>query len=293
MKLMLNIGSWVILLGGMLSLMSFSHYSRQSQPCNKLEIKIDRPSNSKFVTKEDVESLIENIGYDMTKETMTSIDIKQLEKLLKNNASIDDADVFTTIDGRLVVKIEERTPIIRIYNSFGESFYLDQEGSIMPLSDKYTARVLLAHGNINIPFSTVYRLEDLENKLSRLFRRKNSSAVENTQLFNRLKMDAQDLPGATELNDLFKLAQFINQNEFWKAQVSHIYVNQQEDIELSPRVGHHNIIFGSVDNMEEKFDKLDLFYKKGLNRTGWNQYETINLKFKNQVVCTKKLAYGV
>lgn len=293
MKLMLNIGSWVILLGGMLSLMSFSHYSRQSQPCNKLEIKIDRPSNSKFVTKEDVESLIENIGYDMTKETMTSINIRQLEKLLKNNASIDDADVFTTIDGRLVVKIEERTPIIRIYNSFGESFYLDQEGSIMPLSDKYTARVLLAHGNINIPFSTVYRLEDLENKLSRLFRRKNSSAVENTQLFNRLKMDAQDLPGATELNDLFKLAQFINQNEFWKAQISHIYVNQQEDIELSPRVGHHNIIFGSIDNMEEKFDKLDLFYKKGLNRTGWNQYETINLKFKNQVVCTKKLAYGV
>lgn len=293
MKLMLNIGSWVILLGGMLSLMSFSHYSRQSQPCNKLEIKIDRPINSKFVTKEDVQSLIENIGYDMTKETMTSINIQQLEQLLKNNASIDDADVFTTIDGRLVVKIEERTPIIRIYNSFGESFYLDQEGSIMPLSDKYTARVLLAHGNINIPFSTVYRLEDLENQLSRLFRRKNSSAVENTQLFNRLKMDAQDLPGATELNDLFKLAQFINQNEFWKAQVSHIYVNQQEDIELSPRVGHHNIIFGSVDNMEEKFDKLDLFYKKGLNRTGWNQYETINLKFKNQVVCTKKLAYGV
>lgn len=293
MKLMLNIGSWVILLGGMLSLMSFSHYSRQSQPCNKLEINIDRPINSKFVTKEDVQSLIENIGYDMTKETMTSIDIQQLEQLLKNNASIDNANVFTTIDGRLVVKIEERTPIIRIYNSFGESFYLDQEGSIMPLSDKYTARVLLAHGNINIPFSTVYRLEDLENQLSRLFRRKNSSAVENTQLFNRLKMDAQDLPGATELNDLFKLAQFINQNEFWKAQVSHIYVNQQEDIELSPRVGHHNIIFGSIDNLEEKFDKLNLFYKKGLNRTGWNQYETINLKFKNQVVCTKKLTYGV
>ena len=40
---------------------------------------------------------------------------------------------------------------------------------------------------------------------------------------------------------------------------------------------------------EEKFEKLKMFYTEGLNKTdGWNKYSTINIKYKNQVVCTKK-----
>jgi cell division protein FtsQ len=42
--------------------------------------------------------------------------------------------------------------------------------------------------------------------------------------------------------------------------------------------------------MVEKFEKLHTFYLQGLNTTGsWNKYSVINLKFKNQIVCTKKI----
>jgi cell division protein FtsQ len=48
-------------------------------------------------------------------------------------------------------------------------------------------------------------------------------------------------------------------------------------------------VFGDAKDFEEKFEKLKTFYTEGLNKTdGWNKYSTINIKYKNQVVCTKK-----
>jgi cell division protein FtsQ len=48
-------------------------------------------------------------------------------------------------------------------------------------------------------------------------------------------------------------------------------------------------VFGEAKDFEEKFEKLKTFYTEGLNKTdGWNKYSTINIKYKNQVVCTKK-----
>ena len=58
--------------------------------------------------------------------------------------------------------------------------------------------------------------------------------------------------------------------------------------EQEKHVGNHKIVFGGVENLESKFEKLMFFYKKGLNKTGWNEYSEINLKYKDQVVCTKR-----
>jgi len=90
------------------------------------------------------------------------------------------------------------------------------------------------------------------------------------------------------LPDLFRLVQFINGSKFWKAQIEQIYINQKKEIELVPRVGNHTIILGSVDDLREKFENLEAFYEQGLSKYGWNKYKTINLKFKNQIVCTKR-----
>ena len=60
------------------------------------------------------------------------------------------------------------------------------------------------------------------------------------------------------------------------------------DIELIPRVGNHTIVFGDANQIESKFEKLIVFYNKGLSNTGWNEYSVINLKYEGQVVCTKR-----
>jgi len=87
---------------------------------------------------------------------------------------------------------------------------------------------------------------------------------------------------------LYEFALFLRQDKFWNSQIKQIYVAPNDDIELTPAVGSHQIILGKIENYKENLDKLRLFYEKGISKTGWNKYSVINLKFKNQVVCTKK-----
>ena len=71
-------------------------------------------------------------------------------------------------------------------------------------------------------------------------------------------------------------------------QIEQIYVNENTDIELVPKTGEHEIVLGDVNDLKDKFNKLMIFYLKGLNNLGWDVYKKINLKYKNQVVCSKK-----
>jgi cell division protein FtsQ len=87
---------------------------------------------------------------------------------------------------------------------------------------------------------------------------------------------------------LFPFVLFLQKNEFWSSQIEQINIAPNLDVELIPRVGNHQIILGKIENYEENLDKLKLFYEKGLNKVGWNRYSIINLKYKNQVVCTKR-----
>lgn len=89
-------------------------------------------------------------------------------------------------------------------------------------------------------------------------------------------------------NELLTLAQYLQSEELWNAQIGQIYVNERQEIELVPRVGDHTIVLGRPGNYAYKFDKLRTFYEKGLNQVGWNRYSRINLDYTNQVLGTLK-----
>jgi cell division protein FtsQ len=133
----------------------------------------------------------------------------------------------------------------------------------MPLSDKYSAHVLVASGHLNEPYSKRY---------TRNLRAQSAQNVDNS---------------GSLLLDLYQLAEYIYNDKFWRAQIEHIYVLNNE-FEMVPRVGTHIIEFGGIDNFEKKFRNLKALYLKGLPETGWNNYNTVNLKYNNQVICTKR-----
>jgi cell division protein FtsQ len=87
---------------------------------------------------------------------------------------------------------------------------------------------------------------------------------------------------------LYEFALFLQRDKFWNSQIEQIYITPNGDVELTPTVGNHQIILGKLADYRENLNKLRLFYEKGLDRVGWNRYSVINLKYKNQVVCTKK-----
>ena len=84
------------------------------------------------------------------------------------------------------------------------------------------------------------------------------------------------------------LAKYISSDSLWNAQIVQIYLKDNKEIELVPRVGNHTILLGDITNYQEKLRKLYLFYEKGVNQVGWNDYKEINLKFRNQIVCVKR-----
>lgn len=88
--------------------------------------------------------------------------------------------------------------------------------------------------------------------------------------------------------DLYKFAVFLHKHDFWNNQIEQIFVYPNKEIELIPRVGDFRIFLGSLDGFEEKMDHLQLFYEQAIPKVGWDKYEMINLKYKNQIVCTKK-----
>ncbi|MDM8336104.1 cell division protein FtsQ/DivIB [Mediterranea massiliensis] len=90
------------------------------------------------------------------------------------------------------------------------------------------------------------------------------------------------------MRDLYKFGVFLQQNEFWDAQIEQIHVLPDKNIELVPRVGDHLVYLGRLDNFEQKLKRLKVFYEKGLNQVGWNKYSRINVEFSNQIICTKR-----
>ena len=92
---------------------------------------------------------------------------------------------------------------------------------------------------------------------------------------------------AFAVSELYKFALFLQTDNFWNDQIEQIYVKSVDDIEIIPRVGSHRIILGSLDNYENKLMHLRLFYEQVIPKMGWEKYSIINLKFKNQIVCTK------
>ena len=149
-------------------------------------------------------------------------------------------------------------------NTFGmKNVYIDHLGKVMPLSKKYTARILVVSGHISM------NLDQVVGK-------------------NVSELDLETAhPDAAILNDVYAMSKFIGQDDFWKAQFNQVYVTRDKEFELIPRVGDHQILLGDAENLDKKLTKLRLFYREGLDKTGWNEYKTLNLKYTNQVVCTK------
>ena len=88
--------------------------------------------------------------------------------------------------------------------------------------------------------------------------------------------------------ELYPFALFLQKNDFWRAQIEQICVNAKGEVELIPRVGEHRILLGKISDYKEKLDNLRCFYEQALSVCGWNKYKIINLKYKNQVVATRR-----
>ena len=90
---------------------------------------------------------------------------------------------------------------------------------------------------------------------------------------------------------LLTFVEFVEEDDFWRSEVVQIAARTTPsgalEVELVPRSGRHTILFGRIEQVERKFDKLLRFYRNGLQNIGWDAYRTIDIRYKDQVVCKK------
>src|SRR6476620_9077373 len=97
-------------------------------------------------------SLMTSLSFIGKKERLVkaeNIDINALEKALNSHPAIENADMSVDVNGDIRINVTQRTPMVRILTMGGESYYIDTQSKLMPLSDKYTARVLVVNGNVH------------------------------------------------------------------------------------------------------------------------------------------------
>lgn len=87
---------------------------------------------------------------------------------------------------------------------------------------------------------------------------------------------------------LIPLIDFIENDDFWRVQIKQIDVNGSGELAMVPLVGNQLIEFGEPGNYKEKFRNLKALYDQAFNSRGWDKYKKISLKYKDQVVCTKR-----
>lgn len=240
--------------------LSFTASKRHKQICKAVELTILDTTRNMFIDRADAVALIENnlgrfLGY-----SIDSVNISKVEEIINHHPAVRSAEVYMTANGIMNIELYQRNPILRVYSAEGDDFYIDEEGAIMPLSNRYVSRLLVFSGNI--PLVEV----------------PSSSRLTVTQL-----PDNYDI-----LRDIYKFGIFVYRNHFWKAQIEQVYIDEKNEFELSTKVGMQQVKMGNIDNYEKKLEKLKILYKEGLNRTGWTKYKEINLKYEGQVVCTKR-----
>lgn len=252
-KLIGIVSLWIIGLSAVITSLAFTEVRQQRVLCKKIEININREDENYFINKQDIFKILYGTGDSLVGTSIDRIPVSLLERLLKLNKYVEDADVYIDIKGKLQVNVVQRKPILRIFNNMNQSFYVDEEGGKMPLSNLYTANVLVANGNI---------VEQYDG---------NDDSIKTPML-----------------KSLFYLTNVIRADKFWTAQIEQVYIEENQDIVLIPRVGDHKIIFGDTSNATEKFENLVVFYQNALPKVGWNTYHTISVKFKGQLVCSRR-----
>lgn len=99
-----------------------------------------------FITQATVSKLLIQNQESVTNKPKDIIDLNALETALNSNPMIKQAQVFMSVDGLITANVEQKKPIARV--STNASYYIDDEGSYMPLSTNYSARVPLVTGAI-------------------------------------------------------------------------------------------------------------------------------------------------
>ena len=243
---------WVTIGAGVVVLLVAAVQKEAKQKCMGLNVVVKGVSNNFFVDKNDILIAIDQyVEGSPIGQAVNLLNLKDLESDLEKNIWVKKAQLYVDNNAVLQVIVTEREPVARIFTSTGATFYIDSSNAMLPLSEKYSAR---------LPVFTSFPSE------SGVLTKADSLLIK----------------------DIAVISKIVQKNPFWMAMIEQVDITKQRTFELVPKIGNSLICFGDATNAAEKLDRLLLFYKQVLVKCGWDYYSSISVQYANQVVAKRK-----
>ncbi len=259
MKGIINITIWIISIAGLTVLYGFARESYRSSIIQDMKVSIVRPEFRGFLDENLILNTIYNQADSIVGRQVKHINTHNINTILNKIPWVSSNQICISLDGTLHLYISERQAFLRIFSQKGESFYIDQQGFIFPKSTSFTSRVRIVSGYLHLPS---------QQKLI-------TSHIQDSILID------------SRLHELYTLEHKLRENHFLDALVDQIYINSLGDIELVPKIGKATVLLGNMEMLELKLSNMSHYYKTSASKPEMLDYRTINLKFRNQIVCIK------
>ncbi|RYZ29399.1 MAG: FtsQ-type POTRA domain-containing protein [Chitinophagaceae bacterium] len=243
--------AWIVVLGGITTLVIAANGKSQAQTCKGVEVSINGDGDKIYVEKDDVLNDIKKTAKgSVVNKQFGAINLGELERSLEKNPWIRDAELYFDTKDVLHVSVFEREPIARVFNTAGNTFYIDSAGYQLPLLETYSAKLPVVTG-----FTAAKKLTGRDS---------------------------------ITLKSIKNIVRVVSEDAFWNAQVGQIDITPEGKFELVPVIGSHIIKLGYADNVEQKLQNLMVFYKQVLPKAGLAKYSALDVQFDGQVVAVKK-----
>lgn len=246
---------------GVVVLLGFVERTSDRTLISDLKITVIGDEGVHFIDDVGVRRQVLDQGIAVLGSPIGELDLPIIEQRLRSLPCVSQAEAHHTMDGTLHVMVKQRSPVVRVFNTDGSSFYIDREGITMPIDPNYTARVLVVTGALSEPGAT----EGVR------------SVFATDSIMEHFRSD-----------DIHRLAMFIRQDPLWNALIDQVVVKENGEFELVPKIGAQRILLGDGSELEQRFAKLKIFYEKGIPKADWRRYDRIDLRFADQVVCSKR-----
>ena len=185
---------------------------------------------------------------------LDSIDLAKVEKIIDGRSAVNKSEAYTTRDGKLNVRVTQRTPIVRFQKSDG-GFYADAEGYVFPLQSSYASRVQVIDGEIPLKANSGYKGEISDEKEK------------------------------AWLAKVIDLVNYMENNRTWKDKIVQITVCNGGELIMVPREGSERFHFGQPEDIKDKFRKMEMYYTSVVPAKGEKEYSVVNLEYEGQIVC--------
>ncbi|HMP92432.1 MAG TPA: cell division protein FtsQ/DivIB [Phnomibacter sp.] len=225
---------------------------RQQMLCAGVKLSISGADGKLYISEKDLLEVINThtvAGNAIQTET-GKFDLRKLEQHLLENPWISRCHLYFDSKQQLHAEVTERSPLARVVEQQGKSYYLDSAGIALPLSIREVAEVPVF---TNMPS----------------------------------QRNGNDSLRQVMLQEICQVAKAIIADSFWLAQAAQVWISPTRQFEIYPTVGTQVIKLGAVQDVADKLSRCKRFYTQVLAKGGLNAYQEINVSYARQIVAVR------